>query len=465
MASDDAPLVAPGDSPGLVLAFTPPSSEAPRVIALDRQTTIVGREPPRGAVAIPQTAVSRVHASIKRLATGELLLSDLGSRNGTFKNGVAVKESVLAAGDVVRIGDTLFVMVPREASAHLDYDLRGAPARKEVPAHFEGLVGGASMGRLERVIQSFARSDATVLITGETGVGKEVTARALHLASGRPGAFKAINCAAIPAALVESELFGHERGAFSGAVRAHEGMVRSADQGTLLLDEIGDMSLDAQAKLLRVLETREVLPVGATRPVRVDVRVVCATHRALPAALRAGSFRPDLYARIAQREVAVPTLRSRKEDLFALAVHHLGQRGRREEPSASFVQRLLLHDWPFNVRELVSALSYAVDMAGEGELRASHLPPSVGAQATEAEGSLGAAAAGSPAAEGGVGPLPSVAEQAPRERRPGPSRAELASLLAREHGNMLAVARALDRDPAQVYRWVHKHALDPDDFR
>ena len=287
MSSDDND-VADGarEGAGFVLVHAAPLDSAPRAIVLDQEATIVGREPPRGGVAIKQNAVSRVHAALRRVGAGQLWVSDLGSRNGTFVNGSPVKESAVAPGDAVRIGDAIFVAVARDAKAQLDHDVRGAPARPEVPPNLDGLVGGLSMGRLSRTIRSFATSGATVLVTGETGVGKELAARALHQASGRPGAFKAINCAAIPSHLVESELFGHERGAFTGAVRTYEGIVRSAHQGTLLLDEIGDMSLDAQAKLLRVLETREVLPVGATRPISVDVRIVCATHRDLRAARR-----------------------------------------------------------------------------------------------------------------------------------------------------------------------------------
>ncbi len=289
-------------------------------------------------------------------------------------------------------------------------------------------------------------------------MGKELAARALHRASGRTGAFKAVNCAAIPSQLVESELFGHERGAITGAVRAYEGIIRSAHRGTLLLDEIGDMSPDAQAKLLRVLEAREVLPVGATRPVSVDVRIVCATHRDLRAALSAGAFRADLYARIAQREVTVPPLRARKVDLYALVRHYLASSGRHEEPNVSFMHRLVLHDWPFNVRELVGALAHAVGEAGDGPLRAAHLPVTVGAKADSRSPAL---APSSPPRSSRSVPR----DGAPVERRKGPSRAELSSILARDRGNMLAVARALGRDPSQVYRWLRKYALDPDDFR
>ena len=481
MSSDDKLEAAEHGHAGLVLVHAAPVGSAPRVVVVDGDTLVLGREPPRGGIALAQTAVSRVHAAVRRSAGGGLVVSDLGSRNGTFVNGERIREHVARTGDVVRVGDAIFAVVLRDAQGYADYDLRGEPVRAEVPRNLDGLVGGFAMGRLSRTIRSFAQGDATVLLRGETGVGKEVTARAVHEASGRAGAFRAINCAAIPAHLVESELFGHEKGAFTGAVRAHEGVVRSANGGTLLLDEIGDMSLDAQAKLLRVLENREVHPVGATRAVKVDVRVVCATHRDLGAALRAGTFRPDLYARIAQREILIPPLRERKEDLYGLVMHTLAARGRTEEPSISFMYRLALHAWPFNVRELVSALAYAVDMAGGGPLRTNHLPGSL-AIASPSEG-VGVPMAsafpelstplefsappiftpGAPAIPPSAPSLP--AEAAARERRKGPTREELSMLLARERGNMLAVARALDRDPSQVYRWLKKYALDPDDFR
>jgi transcriptional regulator with PAS, ATPase and Fis domain len=301
------------------------------------------------------------------------------------------------------------------------------------------------MARLSSAIDSVSRGGATVLLLGETGVGKDVAARLVHDASGRGGRLVALNCAAIPANLVESQLFGHERGAFTGAVRSQEGLVRSAAGGTLFLDEIGDMPLEAQAKLLRVLENREVLPVGATHALPVDVRVVCATHRDLPSLAHAGAFRADLYARISQRIIRIAPLREHKEDLLALVAHFLDASGARASTlSFGFMLRLALYDWPFNVRELASAVQHAAEMAKGEELTAAHLPESIREPVPKGPDALG---------------------DAVRSRRKAPTAAALRELLERESGNVAAVARTLRRDPAQVFRWLRQFEIRPEDFR
>src|SRR5690606_25971381 len=203
-------------------------------------------------------------------------------------------------------------------------------------------------------------------------------ARELHRLSGRQGPFCAVNCAAIPAHLIESELFGWKRGAFSGADRDRVGLVRAAHRGTLLLDEIGDMPLDAQAKLLRVLQTKEVLPLGGTQPERVDVRFVAATHQDLARLQREGRFRQDLYARLNEYELRLPPLRERKEDVYALVRAFLARHGRPDlSPSVPFMVALLHHDWPYNVRELEAAVKRALTLAEGLTLEPELLPEAV----------------------------------------------------------------------------------------
>lgn len=221
------------------------------------------------------------------------------------------------------------------------------------------LIGGSpAMREVQKRIGLAAASDATVLIGGETGTGKEVVARLLHRHSARAnGPFVAVNCAAIPAELIESELFGHVRGAFSGALADRAGRFREADGGTLLLDEVGDMPLALQAKLLRVLQEREVVPVGGQRASRVDVRVIAASHRALADEARAGRFREDLYYRLDVFPIHLPPLRERLADLPALAAHFLRPYGKRLAEAAQ--ARLARHAWPGNVRELRNALERA----------------------------------------------------------------------------------------------------------
>ena len=227
------------------------------------------------------------------------------------------------------------------------------------------LIGSSpAMREVHKLIGLASPSDATVLVQGETGTGKEEVARALHRHGPRAGKpFVAVNCAAIPAELLESELFGHVKGAFTGAVNARVGRFSEANKGTLFLDEIGDMTLPMQAKILRVLQDRIVTPVGASSPVPVDVRIVAATHRDLIAMVREGQFREDLFYRLSVVGVALPPLRERGADILVLAEHFLrqlappGQAAKRLSPAAS--QALLAHGWPGNVRELRNTVQNA----------------------------------------------------------------------------------------------------------
>ena len=254
----------------------------------------------------------------------------------------------------------------------------------DAPVHVYGiLTRDAKVKALLRDVQRIARGEASVLVRGETGTGKELVARALHAASPRAaGPFRALNCAALPAQLLESELFGHVRGAFTGAVRDAPGHLRAADGGTLFLDEIAELSLELQAKLLRVLQERSVIPVGGREAIPVDVRFVAATHRSLRAAVDAGRFRADLMYRVRVIPLFIPPLRDRRGDIGLLAWHFAeghNARGLRRvariAPGA--LARLEQYDWPGNVRELQNAIEYAFAI-GEGPvLTEAELPPEV----------------------------------------------------------------------------------------
>jgi transcriptional regulator with PAS, ATPase and Fis domain len=254
-------------------------------------------------------------------------------------------------------------------------------------AHVEHVAGmwtrDPEMKRMLLLLRKVAESDATVLVRGETGSGKELVARAIHEFSARAaGPFHALNCAAMPAALLESELFGHVRGAFTGAVRDNPGHFRLAHRGTLLLDEVAELPLDMQAKLLRVLETHSVLPVGGRESVRVDVRIVAATHRALRKEVEAGRFRADLMYRLRVIPVFLPALRARKADIALLTLkvlEELGARSKRKiiRLSSSALAALELYDWPGNVRELRNALEYALVVGSGPVLELSDLPPEI----------------------------------------------------------------------------------------
>ena len=250
-----------------------------------------------------------------------------------------------------------------------------AAVRMPAPTEEGDLVGASpAMRDVQKAIGLLADSDATVLITGETGTGKEVVARAIHRHGRRAKKpFVAVNCAAIPAGLLESTLFGHVRGAFTGAVADARGSIRDADGGTLFLDEIGDMDLSMQAKLLRVLQDRVVVPVGG-KPVAVDVRVLAATHRDLAAEQRAGRFREDLYWRLGVVPLGLPPLRARPGDILPLAEHFLAQTdGRPHALTADASARLLAHSWPGNVRELRNAMERAAALSRHAVIDAADL--------------------------------------------------------------------------------------------
>ncbi|WP_342377836.1 sigma 54-interacting transcriptional regulator [Myxococcus stipitatus] len=247
---------------------------------------------------------------------------------------------------------------------------------------FHGLwTQDAELRRVFRIVEKVARTESSVLVRGESGTGKEHIAHALHVLSPRgKGPFRAINCAALPPNLLESELFGHVRGAFTGAVRDSPGHFRLAHGGSLFLDEVAELPLDLQAKMLRVLETRTVIPVGGRAPVPVDVRIIAATHRALRREVEAGRFRADLMYRLRVVPIFLPTLRERRGDILPLALRFLDelqQRGtRRVERIAPGARKLLeAHPWPGNVRELRNVMEYAY-VIGEGPvLREADLPP------------------------------------------------------------------------------------------
>jgi transcriptional regulator with PAS, ATPase and Fis domain len=237
------------------------------------------------------------------------------------------------------------------------------------------------MQRVFQIVRKAAGSNVSVLLRGETGTGKELLARALHdLSPRKDGPFHAISCAALPASLLESELFGHVRGAFTGAVRDNPGHFRLANRGTLFLDEVAEMPLDVQAKLLRVLETHSVIPVGGQESIRVDVRIIAATHKALRAEVEAGRFRADLMYRLRVVPIFIPSLRERGSDVIGLAkrfIAELNGRGHRriERIATDAARRLSQHDWPGNVRELRNVIEYAF-VIGEGPvLSSADLPP------------------------------------------------------------------------------------------
>jgi two-component system response regulator GlrR len=302
-----------------------------------------------------------------------------------------------------------------------------------------------AMEDLLRQARLVADSDAAVLVTGESGTGKELLAQAIHRASRRAAKpFVAVNCGAIPAELLESELFGHARGAFTGAVQAHKGLFQSADGGTLLLDEIGDMALPLQVKLLRVLQEGEVRPVGSTQPIPVDVRVISATHRDLDAQRAAGLFREDLYYRLNVVSLHLPSLADRREDIPLLASHflrRLAERYRKPVPTLApdAMAALVAAPWPGNVRQLLNLLEQAVALTTTGVI-----------PATLVQGALREDAAAMVPFE---------------EARKTFERDYLVRLLKITGGNVTQAAQLAKRNRTEFYKLLQRHRLEPGMFK
>lgn len=381
-------------------------------------------------VHLPSNQVSRRHASFRRLGP-VWVVTDRGSRNGTFHGGRRTTESPIAAGDVLRLGDWLGVV--QAASPH------ATPCAEIDPVPVVGTHLRELIGTLRRV----APSALPIVLLGDTGTGKEVLARAVHAWSQRTGPFVAINCAAIPESLAEAALFGNTKGAFTGAEHESTGFFREAHQGTLLLDEIGDLSPRVQAKLLRTLEDGTVTPVGAARSFRVDVRVIAAGHRDLPERVEQGRLRDDLYARLQGLEVEIPPLSARREEIVPLFFHYASRElgGRAVKAQPDLMEQLLLHDWPRNVRELVQVTRQMVVLHGsEPVLRASHLPPRVSARSVDAP-----AVDVAPASSQG-----SRAQQAAAHRQRDLRR--LVSALRETRGNVSKAADALHMPRSRAYR-------------
>jgi transcriptional regulator with GAF, ATPase, and Fis domain len=377
----------------------------------------VGRDVAEQGLCARDPRMSRTHFRVVWDGRARVhRLGDAGSANGTFVNGVRAESAPLSAGDVVRAGETLFV--------------------------YQG--ESSYRAALERALL-IASSELSVLLCGETGTGKELLARRIHQHSGRSGPLVPLNCATVAGDLISAELFGHTRGAFSGATSARPGLFRAAEGGTLFLDEIADLPLEVQPALLRALQERRVRPVGAEAELAVDVRIVAAAQSDLSVACQEGRFREDLRARLAQVVVRVPPLRERREQLLELfAEFAAGRFG----VSTAAAEALLLWRWPHNVRELESLVgTFAVLAPGAQQLDVDFLrenkPEMLGAD-EPALARPGAPATGSDS----------------RDRRTA-----LGALLQKHQWNIAAVARDMGKTRAQIYRWIKAYGLRSPDSR
>ena len=425
----------------------------------DLQTVGIGRDSDRRFVrrepgsetswlGLPDRWMSSRHARLVRQAGG-WQLQDAGSTNGSRVNGQRIVQRQLTSGDVIEVGHTLLyfeerVRVGRDTAPDVFCSnlCSSEPTVQTLSPKLQ-----RSLDELTKVV----RSGVSILIGGETGTGKEVLARQLARNAERKGPLVAVNCAAIPENLIESELFGSTKGSFSGASGDRVGLIRSADGGWLFLDEIGDLPLDAQAALLRVLQEREVRPVGGARSVPVDFGLISATHQDLDTMVEERRFRGDLLARIAGYRAELPPLRERREDLGILIGTLLGSlEPKRSEPrplAPDAALALLQHRWPFNVRELRNCLAAACSLAQEGSIRREHLPEAL--------------RSGDP--RGACGESPTVPSELSLEQER--HRAELIELLRQHQGNVSALARATGKARSQYQRWFRRYGLNPERFR
>jgi DNA-binding NtrC family response regulator len=357
----------PGNATHLELHWLFPPEQR-QVTELDRANLTIGRGKDC-ELRLELASISRDHAAVYR--DGPVFaVRDLGSRNGTFLNGEKLSHGALAPGDLLRLGDCVGLVTLRQPEAQASAFTQLAP----------DFFGAAELAAAVEPARRAAKSALPVVVVGETGTGKERVARAIHHWSGRSGPFHALNCAALPAALAEAELFGHAKGAFTGAERATDGRFRAAHLGTLLLDEAADLPASIQPKLLRLLEENEVVPLGGHRSVPIDVRIIVATQTPLGELVARGSFRQDLRARLSGVSVTLPPLRNRKSEIIPLFERFLKVHsgGRPPALEAGLVESLCLHHWPDNVRELdLLARSLLTFHGSDATLKRRFLPESI----------------------------------------------------------------------------------------
>ncbi len=355
------------------------NGKAPRVIEVARDAEVTFGRSAEATIALDESGVSRQHARIF-WQQDHVMVEDLGSRNGISIGGRTIRgdRSRIGSGDVVRIGHADVVVTSVRNKLGASQSCADASGRMTQPDGV--IVADPEMRKVFYVAKRLGRTQTTTLIVGETGVGKEVVAMEIHQASSRAsGPFVRVNCAAFPDTLIESELFGYEAGAFTGANRRKIGFFELGTSGTVFLDEVGELSLAAQAKILRVLEARTLTRLGSTTEIQIDARVICATHRDLEADVRAGRFREDLFYRISAFTLRVPPLRARPAEvaIFAeLFARDIAARVGDSPPAftSDAMRAISRYPWPGNVRELRNAIEHAIVLAEDGIVRAEHLP-------------------------------------------------------------------------------------------
>jgi transcriptional regulator of acetoin/glycerol metabolism len=446
--SDDAPVLGRGPINAWLIFIGSSEndfSEAGKVWSLDglakvRFGRVSGaelrdeREDDELAIKIPLGWVSGRHSELRIVKSGvglEFDLCDLDSRNGTHIERQAIPGMArLAAGQVFEVGRSFWMI--REVTSH---DLPPEHVRMLDPSG----TSNPTLCAIQRDLVRLAPSDVPLLLHGETGTGKEVTARSVHKLSGRPGAFVATNLAALSDNRLDAILYGHRRGAFPGADEDRPGIFEQADQGTLFFDELGELSPTAQTKLHAALAEGRVMRLGEEQPRKFDVRVICSTLHDIRALVQAGKFRPDLYSRLAGFDATLPPLRRRREDLGVLTkVVNRSRAGGQVKIATRAFRRILSHSWPFNVRELHQTLATASILAGtNGEISRDLLDDILASRRD----------------------MPQSPESVSELR------AKLVSELAKTGGDTAEVARALARDQKEIHRWIERFEIETDAYR
>ncbi|WNG53984.1 sigma 54-dependent Fis family transcriptional regulator [Archangium gephyra] len=413
-----------------------------RSLVSDKERLRCGAHPTNDLVLAEDRTASRHHFEIINTERGWLLV-DLNSTNGTFLDGRRIERAYLSAGAQIRAGSSTLTFAPIDEEVTVEPDREGELC---------GLVGqSVKMRQVFALIKKIAPMDVSVIIGGETGTGKELVAQAIHELSGRKkGPLVVLDCGAIPPNLIESELFGHEKGSFTGAMAARPGAFERAHGGTIFLDELGELRLDLQPKLLRVLENREVRRVGGNDTLEVDCRVIAATNRDLPKEIAAGNFREDLFFRLSVINLQLPPLRERREDIplilkRGLADPEVMARHGRKRISPEALSLLMAYGWPGNVRELMNVLSHVLAFSDGEEVLPEHLPPRVRGQQRE-------------------GPLPFnehlTFKDAKEQLLENFEREYVTSVLTRCEGNLSRAARESGLHRKSIERLVKKYQLD-----
>jgi DNA-binding NtrC family response regulator len=429
-------LRAPGaavHAPGLLL-LSSGGRAALLPLALDGRTLVLGRGDV-GGLPVDDPHLSRSHVEVS-FDGARWRIKDLGSRNGTFVDGTQIEgEQLTQSARLLRIGNVLLGLMS---------DL--TPYREVAMREADGTVVGPRLRPLWDQIADAAQKGETLHLSGETGVGKELAARHFHRTSARvEGPFISVNCAAVPANLAERLFFGTRRGAYSGATSDAEGYALAAHRGTLFLDELAEMDVSVQAKLLRLIETREVLPLGATRPRHIDLGICSATNQELRQRIVSGELRQDFFFRVATPLVTLPPLRERLEEIPWLIegeLHRLGA----PTMHVSLVEACMLRYWPGNLRELVGAVRVAAQRAqvdGRGSVRAQHLDRNAGLELIRPK-------------------APAAQSLAPNTSAPDYD--VVSSALRDQHGNVTRAARTLGWHRNQLRRWLDRYHIDPRRF-